>query len=302
MQYSRTGSAIAARTRVGSCSSLNDGGSPEGTHLAGGTVPGYGGAMTVSKLRRQLAWHAARLIWTRQETDWFQARSRAIRELVRGWVPPKDLPQRSDIREQLLRMETQFAQPSGAVSDVSSPAEARSNATDATLLGRSEDRWSYFASLLYPLENVRLPRRIHPEGDALYHSLQVFELARAEMPYDEDFLLAALLHAVGEALDRKEPVEAGLAALESRISKRTAWLIAHLDEAQGCLDTTIGSRARRRLEQHESFQELLTLARCDRRGRQRGVVVPTVQEALDYLRELAGACEGDEDSESRSWW
>lgn len=258
--------------------------------------------MTVSKLRRQLAWHAARLIWTRQETDWFQARSRAIRELVRGWVPPKHLPQRSDIREQLLRMETQFARPTGTVADASSPAEALSNVSDASLRERSEDRWSYFASLLYPLENVRLPRRIHPEGDALYHSLQVFESARAEMPYDEDFLLAALLHAVGEALDRREPVEAGLAALASRISDRTAWLIAHLDEAQRCLDATIGSRARRRLEQHESFPDLLALARCDRRGRQAGVEVPTVQEALDYLRTLAGACEGDEAAEGESWW
>ena len=40
----------------------------------------------------------------------------------------------------------------------------------------------------------------HPEGDALYHSLQVFDLACEESPYDEDFLLAALLHDVGKAM------------------------------------------------------------------------------------------------------
>ena len=41
---------------------------------------------------------------------------------------------------------------------------------------------------------------IHPKGDALYHSLQVYDLACDEMPYDEEFLLAALLHDVGKGL------------------------------------------------------------------------------------------------------
>jgi hypothetical protein len=55
--------------------------------------------------------------------------------------------------------------------------------------------------LLLPLENVKEAPRYHPEGDALYHILQVFELARSEPPYDEEFLLAALLHDVGKAID-----------------------------------------------------------------------------------------------------
>ena len=54
----------------------------------------------------------------------------------------------------------------------------------------------------------------HPEGDVLYHSLQVFELARDRRPYDEEFLLAALLHDVGKGLDRADHVEAGLEALD----------------------------------------------------------------------------------------
>ena len=52
--------------------------------------------------------------------------------------------------------------------------------------------------------------KYHPEGDALYHSLQVFELAREERPYDEEFLLAALLHDVGKAIDPSDHVEAAL--------------------------------------------------------------------------------------------
>jgi HD superfamily phosphodiesterase len=49
----------------------------------------------------------------------------------------------------------------------------------------------------------------HPEGDALYHSLQVFELARQQVPWDEEFLLAALLHDVGKAIDPADHVAAG---------------------------------------------------------------------------------------------
>jgi len=45
------------------------------------------------------------------------------------------------------------------------------------------------------MHGVEQPPQYHPEGDALYHSLQVFELAREARPYDEEFLLAALLHA-----------------------------------------------------------------------------------------------------------
>jgi hypothetical protein len=48
--------------------------------------------------------------------------------------------------------------------------------------------------------------RNHPEGDALYHSLQVFELARCEAPWDRDLAAAALLHDVGKAIDRRDHV------------------------------------------------------------------------------------------------
>ena len=126
----------------------------------------------------------------------------------------------------------------------------------------------------------------HPEGDALYHSLQVFELGRNQLPYDEEFLLAALLHDVGKAIDRLDHVSAGLQALEGAITDRTFWLIQQHSTAHLCLAGTIGVRARRRLEQHDSFEELMTLARCDKQGRQRGVKVCDVPQALEYVREL----------------
>jgi hypothetical protein len=149
------------------------------------------------------------------------------------------------------------------------------------------DRFQVYRSLLLPLETVRQSREFHPEGDALYHSLQVFELARDELPYDEEFLLAALLHDVGKAIDPHNHVAAGLEALEDMITPRTVWFIEHHMEGHALHDGTIGARARRRLEESPDYEELVTLSRCDREGRVRGVQVPEVEEALEYVRELA---------------
>src|SRR5947209_6059090 len=89
------------------------------------------------------------------------------------------------------------------------------------------DPYPVFRRLLLPLENVRGPRAYHPEGDVLYHALQVFELARERRPYDEEFLLAALLHDVGKGLDPSDHVRAGLDALEGLITERTRFFIEH---------------------------------------------------------------------------
>ena len=71
------------------------------------------------------------------------------------------------------------------------------------------DPFHIFRMLLLPLEEVQQSPRYHPEGDVLYHSLQVFELAKEHRPYDEEFLLAALLHDIGKGLDRRDHVAAG---------------------------------------------------------------------------------------------
>jgi hypothetical protein len=150
------------------------------------------------------------------------------------------------------------------------------------------DRFQVFESLLLPLENVKQHARYHPEGDVLYHSLQVFDHARDALPYDQEFLEAALLHDVGKGIDPADHVTAGLEALEEFISERTAWLIEHHMLAQQLADGTLGARARRRLQQSESFEELILLCDCDRAGRQCGVEAPELEEAIDYLRELNG--------------
>ncbi|MBN2022493.1 MAG: HD domain-containing protein [Pirellulales bacterium] len=149
------------------------------------------------------------------------------------------------------------------------------------------DRFEIYRMLLVPLEKVHEGPEHHPEGDVLYHSLQVFDLARDERPHDEEFLLAALLHDVGKGIDRQEHVAAALEALDGYVTPRTAWLIEHHMEAQRLADGTLGVRARRRLAAHEDYEELLLLAECDRDGRAVGVAAPDVDEAIDYLREMA---------------
>jgi hypothetical protein len=162
--------------------------------------------------------------------------------------------------------------------EVDAEVEAFENRIDPYLLYRM---------LLEPLEGVKQSPRHHPEGDALYHSLQVFELARDERPYDEEFLLAALLHDVGKAIDPSDHVPAALQALEGSITERTSWLIAHHMEVHALHAGTLGVKARARLQQSEYYDDLMLLSELDRRGRVRGAAVCELEEALDFLRELS---------------
>lgn len=148
------------------------------------------------------------------------------------------------------------------------------------------DAWEMFSLLLMPLEKVKQNPKYHPEGDALYHSLQVFDLARWVRGFDEEFLLAALLHDVGKGIDPHDHVAAGLEALEGLISERTEWLIAHHMEGHEYRARTLGERARRRLEESEWIEDLVLLSELDEQGRKGGVVAPTVEEAIEFVRGL----------------
>ena len=59
-------------------------------------------------------------------------------------------------------------------------------------------------------------------------------------------------------------------------------------EAHKINDGTIGARAHRRLRANENYDDLILLSDCDRGGRQVGVRVAEVDEALDYIRDVAG--------------
>jgi hypothetical protein len=82
-------------------------------------------------------------------------------------------------------------------------------------------------------------------------------------------------------------VATALQALEGSITERTAWLIAHHMEAHALRSGTVGMKARARLQQSPHYDDLMLLAELDRRGRIRGAAVCDLDEALDFLRELA---------------
>ena len=189
--------------------------------------------------------------------------------MTRSHIPPEALPTDFEIRQALQGL-------------VSADNEAKAD-NDPKPENR---RYHFFLSLLIPLDRVRQDRERHPEGDVLYHSLQVFELAREQRPWDEDFLLAALLHDVGKGIDPMDHVTAGLMVLDGYISDRTKWLIENHGLAQRVKAGTAGARAKRRLTNAEDGDALDLLANCDRDGRLPGRIVCSAEEAIEYIRQL----------------
>jgi hypothetical protein len=148
------------------------------------------------------------------------------------------------------------------------------------------DPYQIYRMLLLPLEEVKQSPRHHPEGDVLYHSLQVFELAREARPYDEEFLLAALLHDIGKGLDPADHVGAALSALDGLITDRTHFFIEHHMNAHEHRAGKLPGRLRHELESSPDFEDLMLLRELDDAGRVPGAMVGSVDEALDFLKEL----------------
>jgi hypothetical protein len=243
------------------------------------------------RLRRQIATEAARRLMPRLSPDRasahlddvstleYETAKRLAVAVLGHRVRPGDLPSDAEVRAQVLQLRDNAAAPW--------PEEEETD-EDPTL-GRMADhldRFAIFKMRLEPLHDIKLNPRWHPEGDALFHSLQVFERARDTRPYDEEFLLAALLHDIGRAIDPADPIPAALAALAGTLSERTAWLITHLPEALPRMGRPVALRQRLELRQSPYFEDLELLSELDVAGRERGVAVGTVDEALTYLRAL----------------
>jgi hypothetical protein len=214
------------------------------------------------RLRQRIAEEAARGV--SRGSDARRATFRAARRVAHGWVPDDRLPEANEVCDEVRR-------------------ELDATASLQHLVG---DRFDAIATIVSILATVRQNPVTCPEGDALEHTLQVFDLVHRERPYDEELLTAALVHDVGRAIDRGDPVAATMEAVGDLVTDRTRWLVETLPAARGHVERTLGHRARRRLEAHADFLDVLVLAEADRQAHVRGYPAPTLDEAIAILRAL----------------
>jgi hypothetical protein len=251
------------------------------------------------RLRQQIALEAARrlldaagdqettttLDWLERtgENDFYMAKRKAAAVLGHR-VRPGDLPSDGEVRDRLVILWRSRRSQGDAALEPAMPEPEDGAAVAA--LSEHLDRFAVYRMRLVPLEAIKQNPKYHPEGDALYHSLQVFHLAREARPYDEEFLLAALLHDVGKAVDPQDHVDAGAEALRGAVTERTLWLIGHHMDLLISRERALGTRLRRELEASEYFDDLKLLRELDDAGRIPGMVVEALDQVLAYLKGL----------------
>ena len=231
---------------------------------------------TNPRRRGRIVREAARMIRDLEQPDIPAALAKAARRVHRRRPWRDEVPDPREVCAELDRLawrDESFVTPER---DDSSPDP-----------GHDDARFAAYRVLLDDLADVRQGRARHPEGDCLTHSLQVYVFARQETAWDEEFLLAALLHDVGKAIHYRDPVPAALEALDGLVTDRTAWFVARQAEGRRWVAGDLSPRALRRLSAHPDGELLKTLARCDAKGTRRAMRVPQLDEALEELRALS---------------
>ncbi|MCK5716660.1 MAG: HD domain-containing protein [Thiomargarita sp.] len=131
--------------------------------------------------------------------------------------------------------------------------------------------------LLTSLDGVIQGARHHPEKDALYHSLQVFQLSYDSCD-DPELWAAALLHDVGKAVNSASHATIGADELEGILTPRIVWLIRHHLHLLAA-----PQRTRRWLHQTPQLKDLELLRIWDTEGRSPHATVMSATEALDIV-------------------
>lgn len=133
------------------------------------------------------------------------------------------------------------------------------------------------SDLLQPLSEIQQEQDFHPEGHALYHSLQVFERARSESK-EPELLAAALFHDVGKGHARRDHALIGAELLSEWVRPRVSWLVEHhLDLLHA------PKQCRWVLANNPLLNDLVQLRGWDLAGRATRAWVPTVERALGEL-------------------
>ncbi len=134
--------------------------------------------------------------------------------------------------------------------------------------------------LIHHLEDLQYVEETsihHPESDALFHSLQVYQLALAQSN-DPRLHCAALLHDIGKSMDYPNHAGVGADAIEHYFSPKIVWLVRHhLD---------LLSRQKRTRKQWKGSKRLIDLEklrRWDLQGRDVDAEVMCVTAAVDTL-------------------
>lgn len=133
---------------------------------------------------------------------------------------------------------------------------------------------AYLHAKLIALETVWQAPKYHPEGNALYHSLQVFQYA---YQHERDPVLwtAALFHDIGKANDGPEcHAQSGADDVQGILVQPVEWLIRHH------LDLLKHPKRTRQRISGTRLTQLYALRRADLAGRKVGVEVMLPEQAL----------------------
>lgn len=223
------------------------------------------------------------------QADYYAAKMQSVAVLGLT-IKPGDLPPDSLVWEcyEIQLHESQAASSLPSAEPADSPFESPAAESEEPAQSYLQDRFEYYLSILLPLETVKQNPKTHPEGDALFHSLQVFENAWQANPYDEELLTAALLHDVGKGLQpHGDHHSETLRLLQGRVTARTLELIERMQQGLAYHAGTLGHRARKALLNDPDHDAIMILADADLAGRRPGAPVPSLQEALDRIRDLA---------------